>query len=97
MIPESNLNKTKLILDKIGQMNPKHRDILKEALTENNRKSNYIRIYPTRNSDIYDQYFLVPKVFNRVQHKLLFSDEIVPLPIGYPGTQTEQAKTQNDE
>jgi len=39
-------------------MNPKLREIVKETLIENFRRSNFIRIYPTKTSDIYDKFFL---------------------------------------
>jgi len=35
----------------------KFRDILNETVTENNRKNNFVRIYPARNSKIYDKFF----------------------------------------
>ena len=35
-------------------MNPRFREVLRDALIENSRKNNFIRIYPTRSSDKYD-------------------------------------------
>lgn len=33
------------------------RDIVIETMAEYQRKGNYVRIYPTRGSDMYDQFF----------------------------------------
>lgn len=46
-----------VVIEKVSQLQQKVRDSLREALIENSRKSNFIRIYPTRNSDIYDKFF----------------------------------------
>lgn len=35
----------------------KYKEYIRETLAENLRKGNYIRMYPSRNSDIYDVYF----------------------------------------
>lgn len=45
-------------VEKIQQLNPRFKDVLRDTLAENSRKNNFIRIYPTRSSDIYDQYFV---------------------------------------
>jgi len=71
------------VLDKITSLNGKLREIIKETLVENFRKSNFIRIYPTRTSDIYDKYFTNTKPINNVVYKCLFTDEIIPFPNGY--------------
>jgi len=34
--------------------NTKNKEILREVLAENNRKGNFIRIYPSKGSDFYD-------------------------------------------
>ena len=36
----------------------KYKEILREVLAENNRKGNYIRIYPAKGSDLFDKYFI---------------------------------------
>jgi ABC-type Fe3+/spermidine/putrescine transport system ATPase subunit len=46
-----------VVIEKVSQLQQKVRDSLREALIENSRKSNFIRIYPTRSSDIYDKFF----------------------------------------
>jgi hypothetical protein len=53
-------------------------------MLENNRKNNFIRIYPTRSSDVYDQYFAQPKPLHKMLYKALFSDEIIPFQTTYP-------------
>ena len=35
----------------------KFRDILHETVSEYNRKNSFVRIYPARNSKIYDKFF----------------------------------------
>lgn len=71
------------VIEKVAQLAQKVRDTLKETLIENARKSNFIRIYPTRSSDIYDRFFAQTKPQNALLHKLLFTDEIVPFPDNY--------------
>ena len=44
-------------VDKISSLNSRFREVYRDTLLENQRKNNFIRIYPTRSSDIYDQYF----------------------------------------
>jgi hypothetical protein len=38
----------------------KYKDTLRETLQEHFRKGGFLRIYPSRNSNIYDQYFSSP-------------------------------------
>lgn len=53
--------------------------MLNETLLEDQRKGNFIRIYPNRNSDIYDGYFTFPRASNKILFKYLFTDEISPM------------------
>ena len=53
--------KKQVAIEKISALNTRMRDILRDTLVENTRKNNFIRIYPTRTCDIYDQYFSQPK------------------------------------
>jgi hypothetical protein len=55
----------------------KHRDILRESTHEYSKRGNFIRIFPAKNSDIYDQYFSAARPLNRILYKALFSDDIV--------------------
>jgi hypothetical protein len=52
------------VIEKVSQLNPKMREIVKETLIENFRRNNYIRIYPTKTSGIYDKYFVQTKPIN---------------------------------
>lgn len=60
------------------------KELVKDSVAENFRKSNFIRIYPTRTSNIYDKYFSQTKPINLLLHKCLFTDEVIPFPNGYP-------------
>ena len=43
------------ILEKaLLNMMPKHRELVREALLEYQRKGNFVRVYPARGSDLYD-------------------------------------------
>jgi len=52
------------VIDNIAQLNGKLREAAKETIFENFRKSNFIRIYPTKTSNIYDKYFAQTKPIN---------------------------------
>ena len=54
-------NSNKLLIDRVGTLNGRNKDILRESLHEYFRKGNFLRIYPSVNSDIYDKYFLQQK------------------------------------
>lgn len=55
----------------------RHRDLIRETCQEYQKRGNFIRIYPAKNSDIYDQYFSAPRPYNKIVYKALFTDEIV--------------------
>lgn len=78
--------RNRTIIEKVSSLNGKIRDILKETLQENARRGNFIRIYPSKTSDVYDKYMSVIKPVNCILHKLLFSDELVPFPANYVQT-----------
>ena len=42
------------VVDRISQLNSKLRDITRDFLIENQRKGNYIRIYPSKTCTVYD-------------------------------------------
>ena len=73
-----NESKKKQVIDKITQLNAKLRDVLRETLMENSRKNNFIRIYPSKTCDIYDQYFTQPKPLHKMIYKCLYTDEVMP-------------------
>lgn len=43
-------------LEKLNNISWKYKDSFRDALSENNWKGNFLRIYPSRNSNIYDQF-----------------------------------------
>lgn len=71
-------SKRQLLFEKIGSLNGRTRELLRDTLTENARKGNFIRIYPSRSSDQYDIYFGNSKPLHRIIYKLLFSEETMP-------------------
>jgi hypothetical protein len=46
-------------------------------LQEYQKKGNYLRIFPAKNSDIYDCFFSGPRPFNRLIYKVLYTDEVM--------------------
>ena len=56
----------------------KFRDIVAETVHEFNRKGNFVRIYPARNSKLYDKFFTSCKALNKLIYKSLYSNEILP-------------------
>jgi len=57
--------------------NLKYKEYIKETVLEASRKGQYIRIYPGRGSDMYDNFFQHPRPYNKIIHKVLYSDEVV--------------------
>ena len=58
--------------------NLKFRDIVQETCEEFSRKGQFVRIYPARNSKIYDKYFSGQKALSKIIYKALYSNEILP-------------------
>lgn len=56
----------------------KCKEVLKQALHENARRGNFIRIYPAKGTDVYDKYFKSVRPYNVFLYKCLYSDEILP-------------------
>jgi hypothetical protein len=59
----------------------KYRDIIHETVQEYNRKGEFVRIFPSRGSKQYEKYFsglFGTKMLNRIVHKILYSNEILP-------------------
>jgi hypothetical protein len=59
----------------------KFKDMLKDALEENSKRGNFLRIYPSKGTDVYDKFFKGVRPHNMFLYKWLYSDEI--LPMGY--------------
>ena len=68
----------------------KYRDIIAETVSENNRRGEFVRIYPAKNCKIYEKFFSSGKSpLNKIIYKVLFSSEVIPygieaLPIKMP-------------
>ena len=56
----------------------KYRDIIAETISENSRKSNFVRIFPAKNCKMYDKYFSGQRPLNKILYKVLFTSEILP-------------------
>ena len=56
----------------------KFRDFISDTVNEYNRMQNFCRIYPARNSKLYDKYFSGNKSLTKIIYKILHSAEIVP-------------------
>ena len=67
------------IYKKIAQLNRKTRDILMDVLEEFTRKRNFIRIYPAKGTDYYDNLFEVTRNNHKILHKLLYGGELISM------------------
>ena len=57
----------------------KFRDIIAETCAEYSRRGEFVRIYPARNSKIYDKYFASGRnCLNKIIYKVLFSNDVLP-------------------
>lgn len=57
----------------------KNREILHETISEYSRRGNYVRIYPSKGSDLYDCFFFTgARPMNRFLYKCLYTDELLP-------------------
>jgi len=59
----------------------KFRDILNESAIEYNRLGEFVRIFPSKHSKPYEKYFsglFGTRMLNRIVHKVLFTNEILP-------------------
>ena len=52
----------------------KYKEILRETISEYNRKGNFVRIYPAAGSNHYDRFFHESRPFNRYIYQMLFKD-----------------------
>lgn len=71
------LSKNRLFCENLSQISLKNRALIRDTLTEDFRKGNFIRIYPSKNSNIYDKYFITPRVSHKIVYKYLFTDEVI--------------------
>jgi tubulin polyglutamylase TTLL5 len=61
---------------KDGDGDEKYNDIFKETVEEFMRIKNFVRIYPTEGSQIYDKFFHAPRRINKALIQFLFLDSI---------------------
>ena len=54
------------------------RDLISETVHEFSRMENFCRIYPARNSKLYDKYFSGQKPLNKIIYKVLYTNEVLP-------------------
>ena len=59
----------------------RYKDILKETLEEQERKGHFIRIYPVKGSNYYDQFFSSPRAINQFLYKALYLEMMQDLDI----------------
>ena len=64
------------IYKKLSQIQQKHREILIDTLEENERKRNFIRIYPSKGTDHYDNLFEASRINHKAIYKLLYDTEL---------------------
>ena len=65
----------------------RYKDYVREVVSEYARKGNFLRIYPAKNSEIYDCFFSGPRPYNKLVYKVLYTDEVM---------RCTQAKPTND-
>ena len=58
--------------------NLKFRDLITDTVAEYSRMKNFCRIYPARNSKLYDKYFSGNKALAKIVYKVLHTAEIIP-------------------
>jgi len=55
----------------------RYREYVRETQQEYLRRGHFVRIFPAKNSDIYDCYFAGARPYNRMVYKALYTDEIL--------------------
>jgi tubulin polyglutamylase TTLL5 len=53
---------------------PKFQEHLRDTLEQYERRGHFIRIYPAKGTDYYDNFFQPPKMVNKAMYKVLFND-----------------------
>lgn len=66
------------LLENLKQcMQLKFRDLIGDTVSEFCRMKNFCRVYPARNSKLYDKYFSGNKFLNKIIYKVLHTPEII--------------------
>lgn len=64
-------------------------------MSEYSRRGNFVRIYPSKNSNIYDQYFNGTRPLNKLLYKVLYSNKLMPM--SYDNSISPMKQTQHEE
>ena len=56
----------------------RYRDLLAETIHEYSRMQNFCRIFPARNSKMYDKFFSGHKSLNKIMYKVFYTSEVLP-------------------
>ena len=59
-------------------MGLRYRDLIGETVQEFSRMENFCRIYPARNSKLYDKFFSGHKQLNKLLYKVFYTGEVLP-------------------
>jgi hypothetical protein len=57
----------------------KCREIVTESVSEYNRRGNFVRIYPAKGSNMYDQYFQGARPLNKMLYKVLYQEKLLSI------------------
>jgi len=66
-------------------MQLRFRDLITDTISEFLRMQNFCRIYPARNSKLYDKFFSGNRALAKVTYRVLHTAEIVPYGAIYSG------------
>lgn len=75
----------------------KYRDIIQETMSEYTRKGSFVRIYPSKNSYLYDQFFQGPRPLNKILYKVLYSDKVLNIGRGMSTTSPTKERDDNED
>lgn len=63
--------------------------MLAETVHEYSRMGpNFVRIYPSKNSKMYDKFLSSHKALNKIMYKVFYTGEILPYERGHKGDQS---------
>lgn len=74
---ESDLAEYRDLLKRLSTL--KFKDILRETLSEYQRKGNFVRVYPSKGTDAYDTFFVQARPNNKFLYNMLYTDELMPV------------------
>lgn len=56
----------------------KFRGLIADTVSEFQRMNNFCRIYPARNSKLYDKFFSMNKALSKIVYRVLHSPDVIP-------------------